>query len=163
MTIRKAILADLQELTDIYNYEVVNGVATFDLEPKTLEERKVWFDNHSSDKHPLIVAEMDGKVAGYASLSKYRDKEAYASTVELSVYINPDYRGQGVAAKLMEQILKMAKQEESIHTVVSVITAGNEVSAKLHRKFGFEYCGTVAEVGIKFGQYLGIEHYRLGV
>lgn len=163
MIIRKAEVSDLQELMDIYNYEVLNGVATFDLEPKILEEREVWFDAHSSTKHPLIVAEIDGKVAGYASLSKYRDKAAYDSTVELSVYIGRESRGQGVATKLMEHILELARQEESIHTVVSVITAGNEVSRKLHRRFGFEYCGTVAEVGMKFGKYLGVEHYRLGV
>lgn len=163
MIIRKAELSDLQALTDIYNFEVLNGVATFDLKPKTLEERKEWFDIHSSVTHPLIVAEIDGNVAGYASLSKYREKEAYASTVELSVYISHNYRGRGVATKLMECILKMARDEESIHTVVSVITAGNEVSSKLHKKFGFEYCGMVAEVGMKFGKYLGIEHYRLGV
>lgn len=163
MLIRKAELKDLKELTDIYNFEVLNGVATFDLEPKTLEERKVWFDNHSSSRHPLIVAEIEGCVAGYASLSTYREKEAYKSTAELSVYIGDKFRGQGVATKLMERILEMAREEQSLHTVVSVITAGNEVSAHLHKKFGFEYCGTMAEVGMKFGRYLGIENYRISV
>ncbi|MBQ7954327.1 MAG: N-acetyltransferase [Lachnospiraceae bacterium] len=163
MLIRKAELKDLKELTDIYNFEVLNGVATFDLEPKTLEERKVWFDNHSSSRHPLIVAEIEGCVAGYASLSTYREKEAYKSTAELSVYIGDKFRGQGVATKLMERILEMAREEQSLHTVVSVITAGNEVSAYLHKKFGFEYCGTMAEVGMKFGRYLGIENYRISV
>ncbi len=163
MIIRKAQPADLQELMDIYNYEVANGVATFDTEVKTLEERKVWFAAHGSARHPLIVAEIGGEVAGYASLSKYRDRGAFDTTVELSVYIACKYRGQGIAGKLMEQILEMARQEESIHTVVSVITAGNEVSTKLHRKFGFEYCGVIPEVGKKFGKYLGVEHYRLRV
>lgn len=163
MIIRTAKISDLQELMDIYNYEVLNGVATFDMEPKSLEERKEWFEAHSSAKYPLIVAEIDGKVAGYASLSKYRERAAYQTTVELSVYINREYRGQGVATALMEHILDMARKEESIHTVVSVITAGNAISARLHEKFGFEYCGTIAEVGMKFGKYLGIEHYRLRV
>lgn len=163
MTIRKAVLADLQDLMEIYNYEVTNGVATFDMEPKTLDERKEWFEAHTTSKYPLIVSEIGGKVAGYASLSKYRERAAYQTTVELSVYIGKDYRGQGVASALMKDILELARQEESIHTIVSVITAGNEVSTRLHQKFGFEYCGTIPEVGMKFGRYLGVEHYRLGV
>lgn len=163
MVIRKAEIKDLEELLAIYNYEVVNGVATFDLQPKTLEEWKKWFDAHQSDLHPLFVAEIDHKVAGYASLSSYREKEAYKSTVELSIYIGSDYRKQGVATALIEFILEVAKKHDGIHTVVSVITSGNEASQKLHEKFGFEFCGTIKEVGIKFGEYRGIDNYRLGV
>lgn len=163
MLIRKAKIEDLQALLDIYNYEVEHGVATFDLRPKTLEERKEWFYNHNIGNHPLFVAEVDGRVAGYASLSAYREKEAYKATVELSIYIAPDNRRQGIATALMEYILDVARKDDSIHTVVSVITAENEASARLHEKFGFEFCGTIKEVGMKFGRYLDINHYRLGV
>lgn len=161
MIIRKAEMKDLQELLDIYNYEVVNGVATLDLEPKSLEEWKVWFDAHNIENHPLFVAEVDGKVAGYTSLSSYREKEAYRTTVELSVYVGPDYRRQGVATALMAYILEEARKDETIHTVVSVITSGNEASTKLHEKFGFQFCGMIPEVGMKFGQYLNIDNYSL--
>lgn len=163
MIIRTAQLSDLPELTEIYNYEVQNGVATFDLEPKTLEERRGWFYAHNVDNHPLIVAEMEGRVAGYASLSSYRDKEAYRATVELSIYIAPDCRGRGIATKLMEKILDMAKKDDSIHNVVSVITSGNKASTRLHEKFGFTFCGTIPEVGNKFGRKLGIDNYCLFV
>lgn len=95
MEIRKARQEDLQELLDIYNYEVKNGVATFDLEPKTLKQWQVWFDAHNVDNHPLYVAQEGKRIAGYVSLSPYREKEAYRTTVELSVYIAPDYRRQG--------------------------------------------------------------------
>ena len=95
MIIRKAKKEDLKELLDIYNYEVEHGVATFDLETKTLEEREEWFYSHNVDNHPLIVAEIDGNIAGYASLSSYREKEAYKSTVELSIYIGVSYRKKG--------------------------------------------------------------------
>ena len=163
MTIRKAKEGDLEELLAIYNYEVVNGVATLDLQVKDLEQWRIWFKEHNVDNHPLIVAERDGHVAGYASLSSYRQKEAYKSTVELSVYVGPRDRRMGVATALMDAILKLAKEDERTHMVVSVITSGNEASTKLHEKFGFTFCGTIREVGVKFGKYQDIDNYQLGV
>lgn len=163
MIIRKAEQKDLQQLLDIYNYEVEYGTATFDIHPKTLEQWQVWFDQHNVGNHPLIVAEKDGKAAGYASLSSYREKEAYHTTVELSVYIAPDCRRQGVASALMEEILNMARQDEEIHMVISVITSGNADSIRLHDKFGFTYCGSLHDVGIKFDRYLSISNYELKV
>lgn len=163
VNIRRAAAEDLEELLEIYNYEVEHGIATLDLSPRTFEEWEQWYAAHNVDNHPLIVAEKDGYVAGYASLSSYREKEAYQSTVELSVYIGPRYRRQGIASMLMEAILKEARQDERTHLVVSVITAGNEASVRLHEKFGFTFCGTIHEVGMKFGRYLDIENYELKV
>ncbi len=163
MKIRKACEQDFYSLLEIYNYEVENGVATLDLVPKTEAQWRGWFDNHNIENHPLIVAEIGGECAGYASLSQYREKEAYKTTTELSVYVSPSYRKQGVATALMDKIIRMARDDETIHTVVSVITSGNEASVKLHKKFGFEFCGTIREVGMKFGKYLDIDNFRLGV
>ncbi|MBD5526790.1 MAG: N-acetyltransferase [Lachnospiraceae bacterium] len=163
MLIRKAELKDLKDLLEIYNNEVVYGISTLDIRPKTLEEWKQWFDAHNIDNHPLIVAEIDGHAAGYASLSSYREKEAYCSTVELSVYVAASYRKRGIAAALMKAILDMAKEDESIHMVVSVITGGNEASIRLHDKYGFTYCGSIHEVGVKFSEYRDIENYELRV
>lgn len=161
MEIRMARQSDLRELLEIYNYEVENGVATLDLEPKTLAERQSWLDQHNVDHHPLYVAEVEGRVAGYVSLSSYREKEAYRSTVELSVYIAPDYRRRGIASALMEFILEEARKDETIHNVVSVITSGNEASCRLHDRFGFRFCGTIPQVGMKFGRQLDIDNYSL--
>ena len=162
MIIRKAEQRDLSAITDIYNYEVINGVATFDIKPKSTEERQQWFDLHNKENHPLIVAEdEEGKICGYASLSPYREKEAYRSCVELSVYVAHDSRRQGIATALMSEIINLAKKDKSTHTVVSVITAGNEASKKPHERFGFDFCGTISEVGIKFGKYLSIDNYCL--
>lgn len=161
MEIRTAREEDLQQLLDIYNDEVINGVATLDLEPKSLEDRAEWFRSHNVDNHPLYVAEVDNRVAGYASLSSYREKEAYRTTVELSIYIGREYRGQGVATALMEYILEDARKRPDVHTVVSVITAGNQASTRLHEKFGFTFCGAIREVGMKFGKYQDIENYQL--
>lgn len=163
MKIRAAEEQDMPELLDIYNYEVEKGYATFDLRPKTMEERMVWFREHNRDNHPLIVAEEDGKTVGYASLSSYRIKEAYAATVELSLYVHKDYRRRGIAAELAETILNMAREREDIHTVISVITGGNAASMKLHKKLGFTHCGTMREVGVKFGKLLDIENYQIMV
>ena len=144
------------------------------MEPKSYEDWEKWFAAHNIKNHPLFVAETEdsdtdaasfsaGEVAGYASLSSYREKEAYCSTVELSIYIAPKYRGRGVASALMEFILEKARADDSIHTVVSVITSGNVASSRLHEKFGFTFCGCIREVGMKFGNYLDIDNYSLRV
>lgn len=163
MVIRKAKGTDIEALLAIYNYEVEHGVATLDLRPKTLSEWWGWYNAHNVENHPLLVAELEGEVAGYASLSSYREKEAYKSTVELSIYVHANHRRAGVATALMEAILEEAKADERTHTVVSVITSGNAASEKLHKKFGFEYCGCIKEVGMKFGEYRDIDNYCLGV
>ena len=161
MLIRKAEQKDLPELLDLYNYEAVNSVANLDLNPRTLEEWQVWFDHHNVENHPLYVADIDGRVAGYCSLSSYREKEAFRSSVELSIYVSHDYRKRGIATALMAFILEEAKHDERTHTVVSVITTTNEPSCLLHEKFGFENCGVIREVGMKFGVYQDIVNYQL--
>lgn len=163
MNIRPAAQPDLPALLDIYNYEVSNGTATFDLVPKTLEQRQEWLDCHNVENHPLLVAEENDTIMGYASLSDYRPKEAYRSTVELSVYVHPRHRGKGVASAMMEAILEEARRDERTHTVVSVITSGNDASTRLHEKFGFTFCGRMREMGWKFGRLLDIDNWQLFV
>ena len=161
MIIRKAEQRDLPELLDLYNYEAVNSVANLDINPRTIDEWQIWFDHHNVENHPLYVAEIDGSAVGYCSLSSYRDKEAFRSTVELSIYVSHNFRKRGIAAKLMAFILDEARRDERTHTVVSVITTTNEPSCKLHEKFGFENCGVIKEVGMKFGEYQDIVNYQL--
>ncbi len=161
MIIRTAEEKDMPAMLEIYNYEVEYGLSTFDLNPKTMEERMEWFKAHNIGNHPLIVAEEEGKAVGYASLSSYRDKEAYATSVELSVYIDKNYRCKGIAGALSAAILEIAKGRDDIHTVISVITGGNEASVRLHERLGFVHCGTIREVGVKFGKLLNIENYQM--
>ena len=163
MSIRIAEQRDLPELLAIYNYEVLNSIANLDLTPRTLDEWQIWFDHHNVENHPLHVAEIDGRVAGYVSLSSYREKEAFRSTVELSIYVSPEFRKRGLASELMTFILNEARADERTHLVISVISATNEPSIRLHEKFGFTYCGTIPEVGIKFGVYQDIVNYWLVV
>ncbi|MBR6682763.1 MAG: N-acetyltransferase, partial [Firmicutes bacterium] len=149
-------------------------------------ERMQWFEEHQTEAHPLLVAEImadaeptnssslpqnqDGAstltqpiVAGYATLSSYRPKAAYDSTAELSLYIAPACRGRGVATALMQAILQAARKCPELHMVVSVITGGNAASIHLHEKFGFTHCGTLHEVGFKHGAYRDVDHYELKV
>lgn len=163
MNIRAATEADLPQLQAIYNDEVEHGISTLDLHPRTLEERRAWLQEHKVENHPLIVSEENGEITGYASLSAYRAKEAYRSTVELSVYIARAWRRKGVATALMQAILTMARKDPNTHLVISVITSGNEASERLHDRFGFTFCGTVPEVGVKFGTYQSIDNYYLKV
>lgn len=163
MKIRAAVQADLPKLLEIYNYEVKNGVATFDTEPLTLEERQPWFDAHNVANHPLIVAEIGGVPAGYASLSAFNPKDAYASTVELSVYVDPERRGQGIGRAMTEALLETARQDPRTHRVISLITGSNEASISLHKKLGFRYVGTITEAGYKFGKPLDVGFWELAV
>ena len=142
MNIRTAERRDLSAMLDIYNYEVKNGTATFDVEPRAGAAGEAWFAAHNTGNHPLLVAEEDGKVLGYASLSPYRDFDAYLQTVELSVYVAPESRGRGIASALMEAVLRLAREDAGTHTVVSVIAGGNAASVRLHEKFGFTCSGT---------------------
>lgn len=164
MLIRTAQPADLPELLAIYNDEVLHGVATFDTEPQTLEQRRVWFDAHNIENHPLIVGVADdGSITGYASLSAFIAKDAYASTVELSIYVARNQRGQGVGKQLFTAILALAQKDERTHRVISIITTENQASESLHRKFGFRKAGVLTEVGYKFGRALSVGYWELAV
>lgn len=159
--IRSAYELDVPQLRTIYNYEVKNGVATLDVEARSLEDRMAWYKEHKTPTHPLIIAEVDGIIYGYACLSPYRSKDAFETTVELSVYVHPDKRGLGVATALMQSILRIARSREGIHNIVSVITSGNDISTHLHERFGFTFAGSIPHVAQKFGDFLGIDNYYL--
>lgn len=157
--IRTADIGDIEQLTQIYNWAVENTTASFDFTSQSVEKRKEWF-SHYGGAHPLIVAEADGKVAGYSSLSKFRDKEGYARTVEVSVYVHPEYHGKGIGTRLLKEIIDRGR-ELGHHVIVAGITAGNGVSIKMHEKFGFVFCGNFKEVGHKFDQWQDCVFYQL--
>ena len=161
MEIRKANVNDLPEMLEIYNYEVQNSNATFSWSDRTMEEGKRWLFDHNIKNHPMVVAEEGGKVAGYASLSEYRTKEAYDSTVELSVYIHRDYRHKGYGEALMKHVIDLAKADEKTHSIVSVITADNVASIRLHEKLGFTCSGVLHECGFKFDKYHDVANYEM--
>jgi phosphinothricin acetyltransferase len=151
--------ADVPAITRIYNHAVLHSTTTFDTVPLTEEERRMWLALHEEDS-PVLVAQVEEDVVGYASLSKWSEKKAYDQTVQFSIYLDENFRGQGIGLRLSEAILKYAK-EQGIHSVISLISEGNEVSFALHRKLGFQLMGVMKEAGRKFGRYIDVHFYQL--
>ena len=151
---RHATAADLKAITDIYNEAVVTTDATFDLEAKTEEEQGIWLAGHDR-MHPVFVAELDGTVVGWASLSEWSSRSAYAGTAEISLYIKEEFRGKGAGRKLLEDIM-LEGEKVGLHAVLARITTANAVSIHLHELAGFEQVGVMREVGQKFGRTLDV-------
>jgi L-amino acid N-acyltransferase YncA len=152
--IRKATIQDLDEITKIYNEAILKTVATFDTEIKSLKEQKTWFENHGS-KNPILVAEQNRSVIGWASLSQWSDRCAYSDTAEISLYVQEKYQGKGIGKSLMKEIIKEG-EKAGLHAVIARITQGNKLSIHLHEKFGFKHIGVMKEVGKKFGKRLDV-------
>jgi phosphinothricin acetyltransferase len=152
--IRKALETDVQRILEIYNEAILNTTATFDTEPKDLENRLSWFRNRDKN-FPVIVAEINKEVVGFASLSKWSDKTAYDITAEISLYIHADHRSRGIGKMLIKQIVAMG-QDTDLHTIIARITEGNEQSIHLHKMEGFEMVGVLKEVGRKFNRLLDV-------
>lgn len=163
MIIRKAEIKDLPKLTDIYNHEILNGTATFDRYAKSIDDRKIWFDEHNKANHPLIVAEENDTVFGYASLSPFNRKDAYAQSVELSLYVDGEQRGKHIGSSPMKEIITIAEKDPLTKKIISIITSDNEISIAIHKKFGFEFCGRLTNIAVKFGRSLNIDYYSLDV
>jgi len=152
--IREASLKDLKGITEIYNHEINHGVATFDTEPKTVEEQKKWFKKHGP-KNPIIVAENDKEIVGFASLSKYSTRCAYSDTAEISLYVKEQYQGKGIGKQLMKEIVKEG-EKAGLHAIIARIAEGNKISVRLHESVGFRHVGVLKEVGNKFGKRLDV-------
>lgn len=154
LTFRPAVDSDLSAIREIYNEAVLNGTATFDTELRSEEKQLEWFRAHR-EPHPVLVADENGTVVGWASLSPWSDRKAYERTVEVSVYIHHSHRGKGIGSKLLE-LVTLEGEKCGNHTVLSRITQGNEISIHLHEKLGYEKVGVLKECGFKFGRYLDV-------
>jgi phosphinothricin acetyltransferase len=152
--IRKAVPLDVPAITKIYNEAILTTTATFDIKPKTVASQRNWFKAHGK-RNPVLVAVVDGKVVGWVSLSEYSARCAYADTVELSLYIKEEFRNQGVGKRLMTAVLAEG-QKAGLHSVISRIAGGNDISIHLHKQFGFQDVGMMKEVGNKFGKLLDV-------
>ena len=154
LTVRPAKIDDLDAITEIYNEAILTTDATFDIEPKTEAEQRVWFASHGP-KNPVLVAELDGFVVGWASLSEWSDRCAYAGTAELSFYVKEEFRSRGIGKRLLEDIIQEGERV-GLHTVIARIATGNNQSIHLHERVGFEHIGVMREVGQKFGRLLDV-------
>ena len=154
MEVRLAQHSDGEAIRAIYNREVTGSTVTFDMVPRSPEEQRRWLEEHSG-AHPALVAVERGTVVGFGSLSPYRSRPAYSTTVEDSVYVHPDRRGGGVGRAVLSELVGLA-QAHGFHAVMARIVGGHDASIGLHRVCGFEVVGVEKEVGRKFGQWLDV-------
>lgn len=154
MHIRDARAADAAAITEIYNHAVLTTTASFDVEPRSVEDRARWLTGRSP-LHPVIVAEVEGAVVGWGALSPYSERPAYAATVEVSVYIAESYRGKGGGRALTRALVDRARVAE-LHVLLARICTENAASIAMVRSLGFTDAGTMHEVGRKFGRWLDV-------
>lgn len=160
MIVRPATADDLPRVNDIYNHYVLHSQATFDVEPITIERRRDWFSHYSaSGPHRVLVADEDGLVLGYATSSPFRPRAAYATSIETSVYCDPDRLGWGIGSRLYERLFEDLKGED-LRRAYAGISLPNDASVSLHERFGFVKVGEYSEVGRKFGRYWNVAWFE---
>jgi phosphinothricin acetyltransferase len=158
--LRLATEDDLAAINDIYNYYVPRSTCTYQLEPEPLEGRRAWFREHHGETHPVIVAESDGEVVGWGSLSKFHPRAGYAPTVEASVYIRHDQQRRGIGRLILSELVERARQS-GFHSIIGGASVDQTASIALQESLGFRRVGQLAEVGYKFGQWLDVVYLQL--
>jgi len=154
MLVRAATIDDAEQIRLIYNVEVETSTVTFDLVPRTLAEQQQWISARSG-AHSAVVAETADGIVGFGSLSPYKERAAYSTSVEDSVYVRRDQHGLGIGRLLLTELSDRATAH-GFHALFARIVAGHEASIGLHSALGFEIVGTEREVGRKFGKWLDV-------
>ncbi|MFJ4694016.1 GNAT family N-acetyltransferase [Streptomyces sp. NPDC088766] len=160
--VRPGMERDLEALTDLYNHYVRETPITFDTAIFTPEERRPWLLSHPEDGPYRLMVATDPHsqgILGYATSSPFRAKPAYATSVEVTVYLRPDAGGRGVGTLLYEALFE-ALSGEDLHRAYAGIAQPNEASVRLHERFGFRHVGTYREVGRKFGRHWDVAWYE---
>lgn len=160
MRTRLAQTGDAEAIAAIYNAAVETPL-NFDLRPRSIEDQAAWLRERSG-AYAAVVAldDDDDAVIGFGSLSPYRTRPAYSTTVEDSVYVREDQRGRGVGRFLLDHLLEVASLH-GFHSVIARVVGGNEPSIALHRAAGFELVGIEREVGRKFRRWLDVVELQL--
>ncbi len=155
LELRRATLSDAEAIRAIYNLEVETSTVTFDLVPRSRDEQRAWIRQRSGAHAAVVAVDDDGEVVGFGSLSPYRDRPAYSTTVEDSVYVRRDRQGGGVGRAILGELVRLA-EAHGFHTVMARIVGGHEASIALHRSLGFEIVGVEREVGRKLSRWLDV-------
>jgi phosphinothricin acetyltransferase len=158
LRLRAARAGDGAALNAIYNHYVLHSTCTYQTEPETEGERAAWLAEHG-ERFPVIVAESDDEVVGWASLSPHRARAAYRHTVEDSVYVREDRHGLGIGGSLLAELIRRGSGL-GFHTILAGVSADQAPSIALHRKFGFEEVARFREVGHKFGRWLDVVYLQ---
>jgi L-amino acid N-acyltransferase YncA len=153
--IRFATEDDLPGIFEIYDEQVLHGTATFETVPKTQSERVEWYRNHPPHRSPLVVATVNGMVIGWAGLSPWSPRAAYARSAENSVYVHKDWRGRGLGEALMADLMERARAA-GVKVLIARLVEGNAASVRLHESLGFTTIGVMRRVGEKFGRILDV-------
>jgi phosphinothricin acetyltransferase len=159
VAIRQVEQGDLVALLEIYNYYVVHTPITFDLEPRTLAQRQEWLDGFStSGPHRCFVAVRGNRALGWVCSARFKDRAAYDTSIETSIYLAPGEHGKGIGRRLYQTLFEVLAGQD-IHRAFGGITLPNEASVALHRAMGFEHVGTYREIGRKFGKFWDVALY----
>ncbi|MCI0705447.1 MAG: N-acetyltransferase family protein [Planctomycetia bacterium] len=157
-TIRLATAQDLDAIREIFNYFVTRSTCTFQIDPETAEEREAWF-RERSESHPVTVAELDGVVIGWAALSPWKSRCAYAKSAEASVYVHHEHHRRGVGRALLLDLIELAKKAK-LHIIIGGACSEQTASIALQAALGFELVGTFHEVGRKFDRWLDVTYMQ---
>lgn len=160
MIIREAVDADLDAILEIHNDAILHSTALWTDDPVDRRDRETWFLHQKNNGQPILVAEIDDEVAGYASYGYWRAKYGFRFSVENSVYVREQFQGRGVGRALMVELIQHAK-DHGYHVMVADIEAGNVASIALHERLGFVLEGNVKQLGFKFGRWLDLAILRL--
>ena len=161
LLIRRAVEADWRAILSIYNHYIDVSTFTFDTHPFSVEDRREWFSvfNQPNGRYVLLIAEVDGQIKGYGCSQQFRVKEAYETSVEVSVYVRHDFHAKGVANKIYDDLFESLKSVD-VHRAYAGITLPNEASIRLHENHGFKKVGQFKEVGRKFNKYWDVAWYE---
>lgn len=159
-TLRPANRDDVPAIHAIYEESVLNGVATYEIAPPSLAEMGGRFDAITGNGYPFLVAEQDGKIAGYAYASAFRMRAAYRYLVEDSIYLAPSARGRGIGRALLERLIQECA-ELGFRQMVAVIGGAHPASIAVHAALGFASCGRMTGTGYKFGRWLDTEFMQI--
>jgi L-amino acid N-acyltransferase YncA len=158
LSIRTATSADLPRLVEIYNQAIASHTATADTISFTVQARQSWFDAHTPDTYPIYLCEAENQVAGYLSISPYRDRPALARTAEVSYYVDYGQHGKGIGSALMEHALQDAHRIGK-KVYLAIVLEWNTASIKLLERFGFERWGHLTNVAELDGRLCGQYFY----
>jgi L-amino acid N-acyltransferase len=158
--LRPVELTDAEGIRGIYNVEVLDSTVTMDLVPRTLDDQRRWIEGHQGAYGAVVAVETPvggglEQILGFASISPYRSRPGYSTTVENSVYVHREHQNRGIGRLLLDETLHVA-EESGFHSVVARILSGHEASIRLHASRGFELVGVEREVGRKFGRWIDI-------
>ena len=161
-TVRPAVLADAPAIAAIYAHHVRHGTASFDTSPRSVMETEAKIDACLAKGWPFLAAQQGGHVVGYAYATQFRDRPAYASSCENSIYIDPGHQRRGVGKALLAVLLAQA-EVAGFRQMIAVIGGGEAASVALHAKLGFEHAGTMRSVGRKFGRWLDTIYMQIAL